>query len=139
MRPRPVSYTHLTSTTAQHSMEHAMSAYHHELPHGAGLITVSYTHLDVYKRQASHLGDASQRQSAHVLSHQLGDPPHRQHRKGAGGQDVGRKQDKDQPVHAHRLKKVGGGSGGHQRPGQLPGLTDGQDVYKRQTQMSTRS
>ena len=28
----------LTSTTAQHSMEHAMSAYHHNLPHGAGLI-----------------------------------------------------------------------------------------------------
>ena len=26
----------LTSTTAQHSMEHAMSAYHHNLPHGAG-------------------------------------------------------------------------------------------------------
>lgn len=31
----------LTSTTAQHSMEHAMSAYHHELPHGAGLIMIS--------------------------------------------------------------------------------------------------
>ncbi|MDE6233630.1 MAG: iron-containing alcohol dehydrogenase, partial [Lachnospiraceae bacterium] len=32
----------LTSTTAQHSMEHAMSAYHHNLPHGAGLIMISY-------------------------------------------------------------------------------------------------
>ena len=31
----------LTSTTAQHSMEHAMSAYHHSLPHGAGLIMIS--------------------------------------------------------------------------------------------------
>lgn len=31
----------LTSTTAQHSMEHAMSAYHHDLPHGAGLILIS--------------------------------------------------------------------------------------------------
>lgn len=31
----------LTSTTAQHSMEHSMSAYHHELPHGAGLIMIS--------------------------------------------------------------------------------------------------
>ena len=31
----------LASTTAQHSMEHAMSAYHHELPHGAGLIMIS--------------------------------------------------------------------------------------------------
>ena len=31
----------LTSTTAQHSMEHAMSSYHHNLPHGAGLIMIS--------------------------------------------------------------------------------------------------
>lgn len=31
----------MTSTTAQHSMEHAMSAYHHNLPHGAGLIMIS--------------------------------------------------------------------------------------------------
>lgn len=31
----------LTSTTAKHSMEHAMSAYHPSLPHGAGLIMIS--------------------------------------------------------------------------------------------------
>lgn len=31
----------LTNTTAQHFMEHAMSAYHHSLPHGAGLIMIS--------------------------------------------------------------------------------------------------
>lgn len=31
----------LTSTTAKHSMEHSMSAYHHNLPHGAGLIMIS--------------------------------------------------------------------------------------------------
>ena len=31
----------LTSTTAEHSMEHAMSAYHHNLPHGAGQIMIS--------------------------------------------------------------------------------------------------
>lgn len=31
----------LTSTTAQHSMEHAMSAYHRNLQHGAGLIIIS--------------------------------------------------------------------------------------------------
>lgn len=31
----------LTSTTAQHSMEHSMSAFHHNLPHGAGLIMIS--------------------------------------------------------------------------------------------------
>lgn len=29
------------STTAEHSLEHAMSAYHHDLPHGAGLIMIS--------------------------------------------------------------------------------------------------
>lgn len=28
-------------TTAEHSMEHAMSAYHQQLPHGAGLIMIS--------------------------------------------------------------------------------------------------
>ena len=31
----------LTSTTAQHSMEHALSAHHPHLPHGAGLILIS--------------------------------------------------------------------------------------------------
>lgn len=31
----------LTSTTAKHSMEHAMSAHHPDLPHGAGLIMIS--------------------------------------------------------------------------------------------------
>ena len=31
----------LTSTTTAHSMEHSMSAYHHNLPHGAGLIMIS--------------------------------------------------------------------------------------------------
>lgn len=31
----------LTSTTAEHAMEHSMSAYHHHLPHGAGLIIIS--------------------------------------------------------------------------------------------------
>ena len=31
----------LTSTTAAHSMEHSMSAYHHNLPHGAGLIMIA--------------------------------------------------------------------------------------------------
>ena len=47
--PRGVAYgstiagltMQLTSTTAEHSMEHAMSAYHHNLPHGAGLIMIS--------------------------------------------------------------------------------------------------
>jgi alcohol dehydrogenase len=31
----------LTSTTEQHSMEHAMSAFHRNLQHGAGLIMIS--------------------------------------------------------------------------------------------------
>lgn len=31
----------LTSATAQHSMEHAMSAFHPKLPHGAGLIMIA--------------------------------------------------------------------------------------------------
>lgn len=31
----------LTSTTAAHSLEHSMSAHHHNLPHGAGLIIIS--------------------------------------------------------------------------------------------------
>lgn len=34
--------------TSEHSLEHALSAYHHELPHGAGLIMISkayYTHF----------------------------------------------------------------------------------------------
>ncbi|BFJ85687.1 iron-containing alcohol dehydrogenase [Ruthenibacterium sp. CLA-JM-H11] len=31
----------LTSTTAQHSMEHSLSAYHYNIPHGAGLIMIS--------------------------------------------------------------------------------------------------
>ena len=31
----------ISVTTAEHSLEHAMSAYHPELPHGAGLIMIS--------------------------------------------------------------------------------------------------
>lgn len=31
----------LSSCTSEHSMEHAMSAYHQDLPHGAGLIMIS--------------------------------------------------------------------------------------------------
>ncbi len=38
----------LSGCTSEHSMEHAMSAYHHKLPHGAGLIMISkayFTHF----------------------------------------------------------------------------------------------
>ena len=52
--------------TSQHSLEHAMSAYHQELPHGAGLIMISkayFTHLidkhvcdDRFVRMAKAMG-----------------------------------------------------------------------------------
>lgn len=38
----------VSACTSEHSMEHAMSAYHQDLPHGAGLIMISkeyYTHF----------------------------------------------------------------------------------------------
>jgi len=31
--------------TSEHSIEHAMSAFHHDLPHGAGLIMISYAYF----------------------------------------------------------------------------------------------
>lgn len=46
----------LTSTTAQHPMEHAMSAYHHELPHGAGLIMISKAFAEFFIKK--HACDA---------------------------------------------------------------------------------
>ncbi|MCL2664335.1 MAG: iron-containing alcohol dehydrogenase [Defluviitaleaceae bacterium] len=33
------------STTSQHSLEHALSAFHHELPHGAGLVLLSLAYM----------------------------------------------------------------------------------------------
>ncbi|HVJ50224.1 iron-containing alcohol dehydrogenase [Desulfitobacterium sp.] len=54
------------STSSQHSLEHAMSAYHQELPHGAGLIMLSkayFTHFinkhvcdDRFVRMAKAMG-----------------------------------------------------------------------------------
>ena len=35
----------LTACTAEHSLEHALSAYHQELPHGAGLIMISVAYF----------------------------------------------------------------------------------------------
>ena len=35
----------ISACTSEHSLEHAMSAYHHELPHGAGLIMISKAYL----------------------------------------------------------------------------------------------
>lgn len=34
------------SCTSEHSLEHAMSAYHQELPHGAGLIMISLAYYE---------------------------------------------------------------------------------------------
>lgn len=44
----------LTSTTAQHSMEHAMSAYHHDLPHGAGLIMISKAFAEFFIKKHAY-------------------------------------------------------------------------------------
>lgn len=38
----------LSGCTSEHSMEHAMSAYHHELPHGAGLIMISKAYFTYF-------------------------------------------------------------------------------------------
>jgi alcohol dehydrogenase len=59
----------LGSCTSEHSIEHAMSAYHHNLPHGAGLIMISkayYQHFvdrhvcdDKFIKMAKFLGNES--------------------------------------------------------------------------------
>lgn len=56
----------LSGCTSEHSMEHAMSAFHHDLPHGVGLIMISkayFTHFiekhacdDRFIRMAKALG-----------------------------------------------------------------------------------
>lgn len=38
-----------SSCTSEHSMEHAMSAYYPELPHGAGLIAISEAYFETFK------------------------------------------------------------------------------------------
>ncbi|HQN05540.1 MAG TPA: iron-containing alcohol dehydrogenase [Anaerolineaceae bacterium] len=38
----------ISSTTAEHSLEHAMSAYHPDLPHGAGLIMISKAFFEFF-------------------------------------------------------------------------------------------
>ena len=46
----------LGSCTSEHSMEHAMSAYHQRLPHGAGLIMLSKAYYEYFISQ--HVRDA---------------------------------------------------------------------------------
>ena len=38
-----------SSCTSEHSMEHAMSAFHPELPHGAGLIAISEVYFETFR------------------------------------------------------------------------------------------
>lgn len=40
----------LSACTSEHAMEHAMSAYHHNLPHGAGLIMISLPYYEHFIR-----------------------------------------------------------------------------------------
>ena len=63
----------LTSTTAQHSMEHAMSAYHHNLPHGAGLIMISVEFARYFIER--HASDAQFVKMARVMGIPDADKP----------------------------------------------------------------
>ena len=63
----------LTSTTAQHSMEHAMSAYHHNLPHGAGLIMISVEFARYFIER--HACDEQLIKMAHVMGMPNADKP----------------------------------------------------------------
>ena len=63
----------LTSTTAQHSMEHSMSAYHHNLPHGAGLIMISKAFAEFFIER--HVCDEQFIKMAKVLGIPNADKP----------------------------------------------------------------
>lgn len=63
----------LTSTTAKHSMEHAMSAYHHNLPHGAGLIMISKAFYEFFIER--HACDGQFVKMARAMGMQHADKP----------------------------------------------------------------
>lgn len=63
----------LTFTTAQHSMEHAMSAYHHNLPHGAGLIMISKAFAEYFMER--HACDAQFVKMAKAMGIENADKP----------------------------------------------------------------
>lgn len=44
-------------TTSEHALEHALSAYHHALPHGAGLIMISLAYYTHFIKHAPALRD----------------------------------------------------------------------------------
>ncbi len=61
------------STTAEHSLEHAMSAYHQDLPHGAGLIMISKAFYQFFIDQ--HACDARFIRMAQVMGMPQADKP----------------------------------------------------------------
>lgn len=63
----------LTSTTAKHSMEHSMSAYHHNLPHGAGLIMISKAFYEFFIKH--HACDTQFIKMAKVMGIENADKP----------------------------------------------------------------
>ena len=63
----------LTSTTAAHSMEHSMSAYHHDLPHGAGLIIISKAFYSFFIEK--HVCDGQFIKMAKAMGRQDADKP----------------------------------------------------------------
>ncbi len=63
----------LTSTTAQHSMEHAMSAFHPNLPHGAGLIMLSLAFASYFIER--HAADSQFIKMARVMGIPDADKP----------------------------------------------------------------
>lgn len=63
----------LTSTTAKHSMEHSMSAYHHNLSHGAGLIMISKAFYEFFIER--HACDAQFVKMAKAMGMENSDKP----------------------------------------------------------------
>lgn len=63
----------LTTITAEHSMEHAMSAYHHNLPHGAGLIIISKAFYEFFIER--HVCDGQFIKMARAMGIQDADKP----------------------------------------------------------------
>ncbi|MEG2001351.1 MAG: iron-containing alcohol dehydrogenase, partial [Evtepia sp.] len=47
----------VSCTTSEHALEHALSAYHHTLPHGAGLIMISIAYYTHFVNHAPDLAD----------------------------------------------------------------------------------
>lgn len=63
----------LTSATSEHAMEHAMSAYHHELAHGAGLIMISNAYYKFFIEK--HVCDAQFIKMAKAMGMDTADKP----------------------------------------------------------------